>query len=205
MEGLPEENDRIEIVTGLIMAFAGVVTSWCGYQAALWSGQQSALYTQANTLSVQASRDANSAGQWALVDITFFAQWSNAIGEQNLKLARFYEERFRPEFLRAFLAWKKDPKTYGTPFHQPEYNLIKGDEALKLETKSRETYLQGEEANHISDGYVRSTVLLAVVLMLVSNIQDFRKKGVRYGLLGVAGILLGYVIFHVASSPMLFM
>jgi hypothetical protein len=44
----------VEIVEGIVLAIVAITTAWSGYQAALWTGHQSKLYSVANRLRVQA-------------------------------------------------------------------------------------------------------------------------------------------------------
>jgi len=50
------------------------------------------------------------AGQDRLFDITTFNGWVAARVAGNEKLAAYYQRRFRPEYVTAFVAWQKlDP------------------------------------------------------------------------------------------------
>ena len=55
---------------------------------------------------------------------------------------------------------------------------------------ARNRHRTESEAGSTADDYVRTTVVLAVVLFLVGISTQFPLRGVRYGLIGVGGVLL---------------
>jgi hypothetical protein len=199
--------DFMEITIAVIMAVSGVLTAWCGYQANLWSGEQAALYTEANILSVESAEANNIAGQLVLIDTEIFMQWLNASALRNNRLAHFYRQRFRPELSQAFEKWLqshplKNPGAFSTPFQSPDYKSMKQVEAAKLDASSRQTYARSQAANDISDDFIRSTVFLAVITMLAGSIQQFRKTKLRISILALATLMTTAVFIHTLQSPM---
>ncbi len=83
----------------------------------------------------------------------------------------------------------------------PEYRSSKADEADRLTEQSSDTFEQGDEARHHADDYVRETVMLATVLLLTAISQRFKIRGVRIGLIVVAGAILSLSIYHIANLP----
>ena len=49
----PREERRLELVTVLVLGFTTLVTAWCGYQAARWSGEQSQQYARASATRIR--------------------------------------------------------------------------------------------------------------------------------------------------------
>ena len=47
----------LELSAVLLLSLATLATAWSGYQAALWSGEQSQRYSQASALRVRADED----------------------------------------------------------------------------------------------------------------------------------------------------
>ncbi len=182
----------VEIVEGIVLAIVAITTAWSGYQAALWTGHQSKLYGLASKQRVLAARAAASANDERLYNAATVAQWLQAETSGQTKLADLYERRFLPEFRPAFEAWKKtdplnNPNAPPGPFHMPEYRSSKAEEADRLTEQSSDTFEQGDEARHHADDYVRETVMLATVLLLTAISQRFKIRGVRIGLIVVAG------------------
>ena len=83
----------------------------------------------------------------------------------------------------------------------PEYRSSKAEEAARLAGQSADTFEQGDLARHRSDDYVRETVMLATVLLLTAISQRFKVRGVRIGLIVVAGALLSLSIYHILTLP----
>ena len=196
----------VEIVEGIVLAIVAITTAWSGYQAALWTGHQSKLYSVANRLRVQAGGAEAAANFERLYNASTVAQWLQAETEGKQKLADLYERRFFPEFRPAFDAWKKtdplnNPNAPPGPFHLPEFRSSKAEEAAKLNEQSSETFEQGDLARHRADNYVRETVMLATILLLTAISQRFKVRSVRIGLIVLAGMLLCLSIYHILTLP----
>jgi hypothetical protein len=169
-----ELQDRwLEILVTIMLGLATVATAWSGYQAALWGGVQSTLYSQASTKRMESVRDSNAANTITNLDIWLFGQWVEYKATGKADLADFYEQRFREEFKPAFEAWLAtdpftNPEAPPSPFAMPEYRLSLEEEAQALELEAENTFAQGQQANRNSDHYVLNTVILASVLFLTS-------------------------------------
>ena len=68
-------------------------------------------------------------------------------------------------------------------------------------TKHRKVFEQGTQARQHSDEYVRVTVTLATVLLLLAISQRFKTRGVRLGLLVVAALLLCFPLYRILALP----
>jgi hypothetical protein len=196
----------VEIAEAIVLAIVAITTAWSGYQAALWTGHQSKLYGLASKQRVQAARAQDSANYERLYNAATVSQWLQAETSGQKKLADLYERRFLPEFRPAFDAWKKtdplnNPDAPPGPFHMPEFRSANADEAAKLSAQASDTFEQGDQARHHADDYVRETVMLATVLLLTAISQRFKIRGVRIGLIVVAGVLLSLSIYHIVTLP----
>ncbi|HSY10981.1 MAG TPA: hypothetical protein VK976_02220 [Verrucomicrobiae bacterium] len=199
-------HEVLEIVEAIVLALVAITTAWSGYQAALWTGHQSELYGIASKLRVQAQGAETTANQQRLYNASTVAQWLTAEAQGQKKLADLFERRFLPEFAPAFQAWKKtdplnNPNAPVGPQSMPEYRNTKTDEAAKLNEQAAEAFEQGNVARSHSDEYVRVTVTLATVLLLLSVSQRFKTHGVRVGLVVVAGLLLLLPIYRIIMLP----
>jgi hypothetical protein len=72
----------------------------------------------------------------------------------------------------------------------PEYRSAKFEEAKRLNTEATANFERGTQAEDMGDRYVRITVLLATVLLIIAIGQRFRVTIVRTGLLITAFLLL---------------
>ena len=108
-----------------------------------------------------------------------FSNWLNATATKQDDLAKFYEQRFRPEFKAAFTAWlatkpQENPDAPPSPFAMPEYKLAEIEESERLEQEATATFEQGKSADQQSDNYVLNTVYLASVLVFAGVLSRFR-------------------------------
>jgi hypothetical protein len=196
-------------LTVFLLSVAGVATSWNGYQAARWGNVQAERYWRASMLRLESTRAQNTAEQFIEIDVAVFIAWVGAYLQGDTRLTQFYEERFRDEFNPAFRAWlAQDPldnhDAAPTPFHLPEYRLAKAQEALDFSERAELAFQEGEEANHRSDEYVMSAVVLATVLFFAGISKIFKVHAMQYVLLGLAAALFAVCAWDIATLPKLF-
>lgn len=214
---LCEKNDKgrgrsnrsefiIEILEAIILALVAVATAWSGYQAAQWDGQQAELYAEANMLSVEAEGLYTIVGEERIYDANTLEAWINAKLEGQERLAEFYERRFRDEYKPAFEAWLNTDPINNTdappgPGFMPEYKSANLEEAMNLSSEASAKLIQGTKARAIADDYVRNTVFLATVLVLMAISQRFEIKSVRNGLIVLSFGLLSFGIIRLFLLP----
>jgi hypothetical protein len=198
----------LEILEAIILAVVAVATAWTGYQAALWDGQQARLYGESSKLRVTADELETLGGQERIYDTMTISFWLSAKAEGNEKLAALYEKRFRDEFRAAFNAWMaldpfNNPQAPPGPTFMPQYHDANADQAVKLNAQASAKFDQGTAARQQAERYVRVTLYLATVLLLTAISQRFRFRGVRIGMLGVSGALLGIALYSLLALPRL--
>jgi hypothetical protein len=185
----------IEIIEAVVLALVAVATAWSGYQAARWDGQRAQLYAESARAKVGVEELDTLAGQERIYDITTFNAWIAAKLGGNQRLAALFEDRFRDEYRAAFTAWLNsdpfhNPKALPGPVFMPEYRSAKREEAKRLNIAAAAVFERGTRAGDMGDRYVRITVLLATVLLIIAIGQRFRVTSVRTGLLVIAFLLL---------------
>jgi hypothetical protein len=190
----------------LVLAVVAIATAWCGYQAALWTGHQAELYGQASKLRVEAEGAATYANQERLYNASTVVEWLKAEAQGNKKLSALFERRFLPEFRPAFEAWKKtdpinNPNASAGPQLMAEYRSSETEAAAKLGAQATEIFDEGTRARELSDQYVRATVMLATILLLIAISQRFKIRAVRLGLLLTAMFLLCFPVYHILTLP----
>jgi hypothetical protein len=200
------QHKILEIAEALVLCLVAIATAWSGYQAALWTGHQSELYGQASKLRIEAEGAATYANQERLYNASTVVEWLKAAAHGDKKLADLFERRSLPEFRPAFEAWKKtdpvnNPKAPAGPQLMAEYRSSKTEHAHKLDDQATEVFKQGTQARQYSDEYVRVTVTLATVLLLIAISQRFSTPGVRFGLLVTATLLLCFPVYRILSLP----
>lgn len=199
-------HEILEIAEALVLAIVAVATAWSGYQAALWTGHQSKLYGQSSELRVQAEGATTIAGQEHLYNAVTVVEWLKAGARGDKKLVDLFERRLLPEVRPAFAAWKKtdplnNPNAPASPMLMAEYRSSKAEQAAKWNDQAAEVFQQGNRAQQHSDEYVRVTVTLATVLLLIAISQRFKTYGVRIGLGVLAMLLLCLPIYQIFTLP----
>lgn len=198
----------VEIAAAIVLSVAALLTTWASFQAALWDGEQAAAYTQAGAARVKAGVLATQNGQYEGVDLLLFTQWLDAHAREDRSLDAFYEERFRPEFARAFRAWLalkplQNPAAPRTPFQMADYAPHLAGEAKVMDRNADALFDKGQQANEISDSFVQATVILALALFLGGIGQTFRGEGVRLVLSGLGAAACAVGAYQLVSLPAL--
>jgi hypothetical protein len=199
-----KESLRFAILEAVVLAVVAIATAWSGYQAELWTGHQAELYGQASKLRIEAGAAATYANQERLYNASTVAAWLEAEDHGDKKLANPFERRFLPEFRPAFESWKKtDPlnniNAPAGPQLMPEYRSSKAEAAAKLNDQASEVFEQGTRGRQKADEYVRATVTLATVLLLIAISQRFKTPRVRVGLLVIAMFLLCLPVYRILT------
>jgi hypothetical protein len=199
-------HEILEIIEAVVLAVVAIATAWSGYQAALWNGHQSDLYGIASKLRVQAEAASILANQERLYDAATVAEWLKAEAQGQTKLAELFERRILPDFRPAFEAWKKTdpinkPNAPAGPQSMTEFHSPMTDEAARLNQQASETFERGNVARQHSDEYVRVTVTLATVLLLMAISQRFKVHAIRVGLAIVATLLLCFPVYRIFTLP----
>ncbi len=196
----------IEILEAIILALVAVSTAYSGYQAAQWDGHQAELYAESNALYIRANSLTTTNGQEALYDTNTLNAWLNAKMQGQEDIMKFYERRFLPEFKVAFDAWiKLDPinntQAPAGPRFMPEYHSSTMEEANKLIEEAAVKFEEGTKARKTADDYIRDTVFLATVLVLMAVSQRFEIKSIRTGLIVLSFGLLSFGILTLFMLP----
>jgi hypothetical protein len=190
-------DERIEIVSAILLALATVLSAWGAYQATRWSGEQANNYAVSAALRADSSRRGTVASRQVQIDVQSFIAWSEAKAHKDDTLAAFYVARFRPEFLPAFDAWRLGPDKdaaglpAGTPFDQPSYVVANQVLADELFAKADAALAEAQWNNQISDDFVLTAVLFASVLFFAGIAARFRPQWIRWTMLGVALVVFG--------------
>jgi hypothetical protein len=205
-EGHAARHRTIEILEAILLAIVAITTAWSGYQAALWTGEQSKLYGVSSRLRVQAEGAATAANQERMYNAFTVSEWLKAEAQGNHKLATIFERRLLPEFRPAFDSWKQtdpvnNPSAPAGPQVMTQYKSARLLQSEDLNKQASQAFEEGDEARHHADGYVRITVMLATVLLLTAISQRFHTHAVRIGLGVLAALLLCLPLYHVLTLP----
>lgn len=184
-------DEIIEVVSAVVLSASGLLTTWSGYQSALWDGDQAAQYAQAGVIRTTAAREAMEADMRQAVTVQMFTSWLDAKAAEEQQLADFYRARMPVEFQPTFEKWLsleplKTPKAPPTPFAMAGYEPQGRAKQRQLEQAADAAFAQGQKANDISDAYVRATVTLGTAMFFAGIAQVFRLPQARMVLLAVS-------------------
>jgi hypothetical protein len=198
--------EMIEILEAVLLSLVAIATAWSGYQAARWDGASARAYSTASKLRVESEQYTLQSGQYAIYNTTVLDNWIQASTLREEKLAAILHGRFTPNFRVAFDAWiQLDPFTNPNaplgPRYMPQYKDPQAVQGQALSDQSTAAFDAGVTGREHGEGYVRATVILAMVLFLIALGQRFKIKQVRVGVLVGAGMFLAYAAFLVARLP----
>jgi hypothetical protein len=190
-------DERIEIVSAILLALATVLSAWGAYQATRWSGEQANSYAESSSYRADSNRHGTVASRQIQIDVETFIAWADAKAQHDDALAEFYVARFRPEFLPAFDHWRlgldKDAAGLpsGTPFEEASYVVAEQVTSNELYAKADAALAKAQLDNQISDNFVLTAVLFASVLFFAGMAARFRPQWIRWTMLGVAMVVFG--------------
>jgi hypothetical protein len=198
----------LEIATAALLSLAGAATTFCSYQATLWSGRQLSSYGRADEARTASAQAATRAGQQTLIDVTSFVAWLEAKMSGNDRLEGFVRERLRSEFQPTFAEWLETDPLHRTgapptPFALQSYQLELQKHAEALAHQADQLFTDGLYSNAQADHYVLSTVIFAMALFFAGVGHQFRRVGVQVALLVIAAALIGRGIYSMTRLPRL--
>ncbi|MCC7025038.1 MAG: hypothetical protein IT338_19560 [Thermomicrobiales bacterium] len=197
---------KVDTAIVLLLAVASLLAAWGGYQAGLWSEKKSGQIIAAEASQIEATRATTIGYQVMQIDIAVFLNWLNADKGGNAALATFYQDRFSPQLQAAFAAWMAtdpfaNPDAPTDPFRLPEYKVPQLLAAAAFDEDVHRAYGEAEQTGSISDAYVLTTLLLAVVLFFGGICTKIGWRPAQLALLGLAVLLLLYAVWNIGALP----
>jgi len=199
-------KDMIELLATVIMSIATIATAWSGYQAARWGGEMSVFFNQAGANRTESVRSSINGGQLVMLDMTVFIEWLDAAYREDASLEKFYDERFRDEFIPAFDAWiasdpLENPDAPSSPFSMDEYQVAMIAESIALEEKAAALFQDGMAANQQSDDYIANSVLIASCLFFAGVSTRFKTTVAQLIMIVFGSAMLIYGLYNVFTYP----
>lgn len=208
--GAPHGRSRtsqiVEVIEAILLALVAITTAWSGYESARWDSVQSELYGRSSRLRVEGQALEIEANQAKQYNASTVVEWLKAEAHGETKLADFFERRLLPEFQPVFQAWKKtdplhNPNAPAGPALMPEYRDLRAEEAAKKNQTATDLFDRGTQARERADEYVRVTVFLATVLLLIAIAQRFHSHRIRVVLATIALLMLSIPILRLITLP----
>jgi hypothetical protein len=201
------QRDRlIAIFEAVLLSVVALLAAWSGYSAAKWGTKSSLSLAKASSTRTKASLAQVQATQIRTLDSVSFNAAETAYTANDPRLFRLALRRLRPGYRPAFAAWLalhplKNPNAPPDPSYLPQYRIPQEAQGQALIGKADAYFSEGEKGAATADKYVRLTVLLAAVLFLVGIGSRFPVRAARYGLVGVAAVLLVVSVAQLLSLP----
>jgi hypothetical protein len=168
----------VDIASVVLISVAAVLTAWCGYEAARWTGLQTRDYSQANAYRISASEASARANTLTTIDVATFLRYVATVAEGQTAERTFLYNRFRPEMKRAVDAWLAtkplvNPRAPSSPFVMRQYQLAARAQEDVLKSQAAKSFDAAQAANELSDEYVRLTIIFATVSFLAGISTKF--------------------------------
>ena len=208
-DGRDEHADRdrlISITEAIMLSLVAVLAAWSGYSAAKWGTKSSVSLAKASATRTKANRADLEALQIQTLDSVSFNAVFTAYASHDPSLYRIAVARLRPGYRVAFDAWLKtnplhNPNAPPGPSYMPQYVIPQQAQSNALDAEADAAFTEGENAGGTSDKYIRITVFLATVLFIVGISSHFPLRTARYGMIGVATILLIVSLVQILNLP----
>ncbi|MGC3994094.1 MAG: hypothetical protein QM779_08330 [Propionicimonas sp.] len=195
----------VEVLAVALLGVATVCTAWCALQSNMWSAEQQRLTGVAQADQLESTRLLGVATQTMAYDGSTVASYAAAVATGNQKLTAFYRSALvRKGFLEYLDAWQKDITAGTTPS-----NLLENKEYLdgvlgpyrEATAKGDQASADADHAASVGEGYVLTTVLLAVALFFAGVTGTFRSPILRLLLVSAAFVAISVAIGHIGELP----
>ena len=196
----------VEVCEAIILALVAITTAWSGYQAARFDSVQSETYGRSSRLRIEAQALDLESNQAKAFNASIVDEWLKAEVHGETALIELFDRRVLPEFRPAFEAWKKTDPIHNRdappgPFFMPEYSDARAEQAKHKNQEANELFERGTRAREYGDEYVRVTVFLATVLLLIAIGQRFHSHRIRVALVTIALLMLIVPIWRLLGLP----
>ena len=205
-EASERRNQLISIAEAVLLSVVALLAAYSGYAAAKWSTESRVGLAEASAARSEANRSNLAAMDLRNFDSSTFEAWFAAYTARNKQAMALAEHRFRPQFRVAFEAWRAtrpetNPNAPRGPTYMPQYQQPGLGKANALDKQAEDDFATAESAAETSDKYVRTTVYLASVLFIVGISTQFSIHRVRYGLIGLGGLMVVLSVVQLTQLP----
>jgi hypothetical protein len=186
-----------ETVVLIVLSITAVLTAWCGFESAQWSGEMSIAFSQASSARIEAARQAGAANAARQIDLTIWSVYLQARAQGEPALARYAEQRFTDHFRVAYSAWIAEGEPTTGPFKMKEYVPPGTAEAAAADHRADSRFADALVFNQHGDNYTILTVLFALVLFFAAASTRLASPRAQWIMLGVA------IVFLIAGTAIL--
>ena len=192
-----------ETIVLIVLSVTAVLTAWCGFESAKWSGEMSVAFSEASSSRIQAARQSGIANAALQADLTIWGVYVQARAQRDIALATYVEKRFTDHFRVAYQAWIAQGEPTAGPFKMKEYVPPGTTEAAAADQRADSRFAEALIYNERGDNYALLTVLFALVLFFAAASTRLVRPIAQSILLGVAIIFLIAATVVLATFPIL--
>jgi hypothetical protein len=192
-----------ETIVLVVLSITAVLTAWCGFESAKWSGEMSVAFSEASSSRIEAARQSGIANAARQADLSIWGVYVQARAQGDAALARYVEQRFTDHFRVAYRAWIAQGEPTAGPFKMKEYVPPGTTEAAAADQRADSRFADALVNNQRGDNYALLTVLFALVLFFAAASTRLVRPSAQSILLGVAIIFLIAATVILATFPIL--
>ena len=192
-----------ETIVLIVLSITAVLTAWCGFQSAKWSGEMSVAFSEASSSRIEAARQSGIANAALQADLTIWGVYVQARAQGDAALATYVEKRFTDHFRVAYRAWIAQGEPTAGPFKMKEYVPPGTTEAAAADQRADRRFAEALAYNERGDNYALLTVLFALVLFFAAASTRLVRPIAQRILLGVAIVFLIAATVILATFPIL--
>ncbi len=195
------------MLIAIVMGLATLASGWSSYQSSLWDGIQTFRLADMGGIGREVAVKEVELGQQHVLDLFLLERFLDAHEDGDSRRADFLFGRLSPELRTATRTWlesrpKDNPEAARSPF-QVEGYVQAGREALEeLRRKQAAAYAAADDANKISDSYVRITVFFGLVLFMTGISAVMKGRWPRRGLVSASVVILAVALLFLARMPL---
>lgn len=190
-----------ETVVLIVLSITAVLTAWCGFESAKWSGEMSVAFSEASSSRIEAARQSGIANAALQADLSIWGVYLQARAQGDTALAAYVERRFTDHFRVAYRAWIAGGERTAGPFKMKEYVPPGTMEAAAADERADSRFADALVDNERGDNYALLTVLFALVLFFAAASTRLSGPKAQSILLGVAITFLITATVVLATFP----
>ena len=190
-----------ETVVLIVLSVTAVLTAWCGFESAKWSGEMSVAFSEASSSRIEAARQSGVANAARQADLSIWGVYVQARAQGDTALATYVERRFTDHFRVAYQAWIAQGEATSGPFKMKEYVPPGTTEAAAADQYADTRFAEALVYNQSGDNYALLTVLYALVLFFAAASTRLGRSKAQWILIGVASAFLIAATVILATFP----
>lgn len=200
-------ESRLELLTALVLASAGLASAWASFQGGLWDKREAEYYARTNSALTESSQLFLRSGQEQGTSAALFLQWLDASANGQTLRADVIANHMPPWFAGEFARWRKalptDLSTLRPNSPLPAFEGPSLARSQQMQARAEAARVEAERAGRTGDGYDVSNVILATALFLAGIASILHRPTARRLVVLLGGVLALGAIVAMVMMPAL--